>query len=222
MLEKAAGDTSVRILQMHTKYPQGSEKQTIKAALDRDVPDGGLPLDIGVVVVNVGTCAALARTVVRGGALTHRIISVTGPGVARPKNVLTPLGVSVDELLGFCGGLTPDAARVICGGPMMGQAIGDLKTPVTKTTSGITVLTEDDVKRAAETNCVRCGRCVDVCPLKLVPTRLGLASREGIWDIAKKYSITSCMECGCCAYVCPASLPLVQLIRQGKALMPRD
>jgi len=222
MLEKAAGDTGVKILGLHTKYPQGGEKQTIKAALGRDVPDGGLPLDIGVVVVNVGTAAALARAVVRNGSLTHRVVSVTGAGVARPKNILSPLGVTVGELIDFCGGLNDNAARIVCGGPMMGQAIGDLRTPVTKTTSGITVLTEEDVARADETNCVRCGRCVDVCPLNLVPTRLGLASREGIWDIAKKYSITSCMECGCCAFVCPASLPLVQLIRQGKALMPKD
>ena len=222
MLQKATGDTGVNVVPLHTKYPQGGEKQTIKAVTGRNTPDGGLPLDIGVVVMNVATASSLARAVIRGGTLTHRIVSVTGPGIVKPGNVLSPFGVSVGELIDYCGGLTADAARIVCGGPMMGQAIGDLQTPVTKTTSGITVLTEEDVRRADQTNCVRCGRCVDVCPMKLVPTRLALSSRAGDWDMAKKYNITTCMECGCCAYLCPASLPLVQLIKQGKALLPRD
>jgi electron transport complex protein RnfC len=221
-LQQAARNTDVQVVSLKTKYPQGGEKQTILAAMGRTVPTGGLPLDVGVVMINVGTAAALARAVLRGKALTHRVISVTGEGIAKPKNILAPIGASYRNLIDFCGGLKPDAARVIAGGPMMGFTLGNLDTPVTKGTSGVTVLTDKETQRPAETNCVRCGRCVDVCPMNLVPTRLALASRGKDWDLVKKYHITSCVECGCCAYVCPASLPLVQLIRMGKAQMPKE
>lgn len=221
-LKKAAAGTDVKIAELHTKYPQGGEKQTVKAALDRDIPTGGLPLDVGVVVINVGTAAAVARAVTRGKALTHRVITVSGAGINTPKNILAPVGVTYQELIDFAGGLKPNAARIVAGGPMMGFAFGNLDAPVTKGTSGITILTEEDVAKSDETNCVRCGRCVDVCPMDLVPTRLALASRGEQWDLAKKYYIMSCMECGCCAFVCPASIPLVQLIRKGKAQLPRD
>jgi electron transport complex protein RnfC len=221
-LRKAAKGTDVDIVELQTKYPQGGEKQTVQAALGRTIPGGGLPLDVGVVVVNVGTAASIARAVLRGKPLTHRIVTVTGRGIARPKNILAPIGVSYGELIEHAGGLKADAARIIAGGPMMGFTLGDVDYPVTKGTSGITVLTHDDVKQAKETHCVRCGRCVDVCPMNLVPTRLALASRNKEWDIAKRYHAFSCVECGCCAYVCPASIPLVQLIRMGKAQMPRE
>ena len=122
-------------------------------------------------------------------------------------------------MLCYCGGLKPNAARVVAGGPMMGFALGDLNTPVTKGTSGVTVLTEEDLAGLAETNCLRCGQCVDVCPMNLVPTRIALAARNEDWELVRKYHIASCMECGCCAYECPAAIPLVQLIRVGKAQM---
>jgi len=218
----AAGSTGVKVARLKTKYPMGGEKQTILATLGREVPTGGLPLDVGVVVVNVGTAAAVARAVLRGKPLTHRVVTVSGAGIAMPKNLLVPIGVSYGELIDFCGGLRKDAARVIAGGPMMGFTLGSFDAPVTKGTSGLTVLTASDVAHAAETSCVRCGRCVDVCPLNLVPTKLALAARHEDWDLAKRYYLTACMECGCCAYSCPASLPLVQLMRVGKAKMPRD
>ncbi|MCD4825644.1 MAG: electron transport complex subunit RsxC [Phycisphaerae bacterium] len=221
-ISKAARGTDVQVAELKTKYPQGGEKQTVQAALGKTIPGGGLPLDVGVVVINVGTAAAVARAVLRGKALTHRVITVTGDGVAKPKNILAPIGVSYGELIDYCGGLNADAVRVIAGGPMMGFTLGDLAAPVTKGTSGITVLTDNDVARITETNCVRCGRCVDVCPMNLVPTRIALASRNNDWALAKKYHITSCVECGCCAYTCPAGIPLVQLIRMGKAQLPRD
>jgi len=219
---KAAEGTKVRVAKLKTKYPMGGEKQTIPSALGRTVPTGGLPLDVGVVVINVGTAAAVARAVLRGKSLTHRVVTVSGAGIAQPKNMLVPVGVSYGELIDFCGGLRHDAARVIAGGPMMGFTLGQFGSPVTKGTSGITVLTHADVARADETACVRCGRCVDVCPLNLVATKLALASRHEDWELARRYYITACMECGCCGYVCPASLPLVQLIRAGKAKMPRE
>lgn len=220
-MRKAADGTAVKIAVVHTKYPMGGERQVIPAVLKREVPTGGLPLDVGVVVINVGTAAAIARAVLRGKALTHRVVSVTGRGIKTPKNLLVPIGITYQEILDFCGGLTADAARVIVGGPMMGFAISHFNTPVTKGTSGVVILTNDDVARAEETACVRCGRCVDVCPLHLVPTKLALASKFEDWDLAKKYHLMACCECGCCAYSCPAAIPLVQLMRKGKAQMPR-
>ena len=221
-LQKAARATDVRIAELQTKYPQGGEKQTIKAALGRDVPGGGLPLDVGVVVINVSTAAAIARAVMRNKTVTHRVITVSGGGITTPKNILAPIGVTYQELIDFAGGLNDQAARVLAGGPMMGFALGDLSMPVTKGTSGVTVLTHDDIRRANETNCVRCGRCVDVCPMNLIPTRLALASRHKSWDVATRYHLKSCMECGCCAWACPASIPLVQLMRMGKVQMQKE
>lgn len=222
IMRKAADGTGVEVVATHTKYPMGGEKQLILATLGRTVPTGGLPLDCGVCVVNVGTAAAIARAVLRGKPLTHRIITVSGRGVHRPCNVLAPVGVSYEELLDHAGGLTEQAVRVVSGGPMMGMAIDKLHTPVTKGASGVTVLIDEDLKAAAETACVRCGRCVDVCPLHLVPTKLALAARNKNWELARRYYITACMECGCCAFACPASIPLVQIIRAGKATMPRE
>jgi electron transport complex protein RnfC len=218
-MREAAADTGVEVRVVRTKYPQGAEKQLIISVLGRIVPGGGLPLDIGVVVINVGTAAAIARAVLRGKPFTHRVVTVTGRGVVRPGNWLAPIGVPYLELLASAGGLTSDAARVLAGGPLMGFTVGSLETPVTKGTSGITVLTHDDLRRATETACVRCGRCVDVCPLSLVPARLGAAARHADWELAERFHIRACMECGCCAYTCPAGIPLVQLIRMGKAEM---
>jgi electron transport complex protein RnfC len=221
-VREAAAGTGIEVAVVRTKYPQGGEKQAIQALAARDVPTGGLPLDVGVVVVNVGTAAAIARAVLRDKPLTHRVVCVTGAGVAEPKNLLVPIGVAYGELIDYCGGLKPDAARVIAGGPMMGFALGEMDAPVTKGTSGVTVLTHEDIRRGQETPCLRCGQCVDVCPLNLVPTKIALAARHGDWELARRYHLTACMECGCCAYACPASLPLVQLIRMGKTLMPKE
>ena len=220
IVRRAARGTDVEVVALPTKYPMGGERQTVRATLNRIVPTGGLPLDVGVVVLNVATAAAVARAVLRARPLTHRVVAVSGAGIAHPRNLLVPIGISYAALVDYCGGLRPQAARVVAGGPMMGFALGDLNSPVTKGTSGVTVLTEDDVRQPAETNCVRCGRCADVCPLRLVPTRIALACRQQDWEQAKRYYIDACMECGCCGYVCPAGIPLVQLIRMGKAQMP--
>jgi len=217
VMRKAAKGTSIKIAVLKTKYPQGSEKHLIMAVMKRKVPPGGLPIDVRVAVSNVGTATAIARAVLRGKPLTHRVICVTGAGVLKPKNLLAAIGTSYRELIEYCGGLTGDAAKIISGGPMMGFSFADLEAPVTKGTSGITILTREDIRKHRETACVRCGRCVDVCPLNLVPSRLGLASRNHDPDMAERYHIMTCLECGCCGYICPAGLPLVQLIRTGKA-----
>ena len=221
-LTRAAAGTGIVVAAVKTEYPMGGERQLVPALMGREVPTGGLPLDVGVVVVNVGTAAVLARAVLRGKPLTHRVISVTGEGVARPANVLAPIGASYADLIDFCGGLKSDAARVVAGGPMMGFALGDLAVPVTKGTSGVVVLTERQVRRASESACIRCGRCVDVCSLNLVPTKIALASRDANWELARRYYIAACCECGSCAYTCPARIPLVQYIRQGKVLLPKE
>jgi len=220
-LQEACAATSIRIRVMKTKYPQGGEKQLVRAALRKEVPAGGLPLDVGVVVMNVSTAAALARAALRGAPLTHRVISVTGGGIRRPANILAPIGASYQDLITACGGLTDDAARILSGGPMMGFTLPELEAPITKGASGITVLSHAEVRRSAETSCLRCGRCVDVCPMNLLPTRIALAARANRLDLAQRYSMASCMECGCCAYACPASIPLVQLIRMGKAALQK-
>jgi electron transport complex protein RnfC len=218
-IRNAANGTDVKIAVLKTKYPQGSERHLIKAVLNRTMPLGGLPSDIGVVVSNVTTIVAVARAVVRHMPLTHRVVCVTGAGVVQPKNILAPFGISYRALIEFCGGLTPDAARILSGGPMMGFSFADLDMPLTKGTGGVTVLTHSDIKRQQETTCLRCGRCVDVCPMNLVPARLAVAARNRNLNLAEKYKIRGCMECGCCAYVCPAGIPLVQLIRVGKAMI---
>jgi len=220
-MRAAAAGRGVDVAVVRTKYPMGGERQTIQAVVGRTVPTGGLPLDVGVVVVNVATAAAIARAVTRSKPLTHRIVSVTGAGIAEAKNLLVPIGVAYGELISCCGGLQPDAARIIAGGPMMGFTLSAeaLDTPVTKGTSGIVVLGEQDLPRAPQTACVRCGRCVDVCPLNLVPTKMATASKNQDPELARRYHLWACCECGCCAYVCPARIPLVQLIRIGKANM---
>ncbi len=218
-MQRAAGGSGMEVAVLPTKYPQGSEKQLIMAILKRAVPLGGLPLDVGVAVTNVGTAHAMAAAVIRGRPLTHRIVCVTGAGIRRPRNLLAPIGAPARDLIAACGGFTEDAVRMIAGGPMMGFAFTDLNTPVTKGTSGFTVLSAAELKQTEETNCVRCGRCVDVCPMNLVPTKLALASRNKDVDLLERYSAPGCFECGCCAYICPANLPIVQLVRTGKAMV---
>jgi electron transport complex protein RnfC len=216
-LRKAAEGTGIQVAVVTTKYPQGSEKHLIQALIKRQVPLGGLPADVGVAMSNVGTLAAVARAVIHQKPLTHRVISVTGGGIVNPSNVLAPIGVSFGALIDFCGGLTPDAARLVAGGPMMGFAFTNPNTPVTKGTGGLTVMTRDEVKAGEETACVRCGKCVEACPMKLVPTKIAMASRYQDMALSRRYHIMACFECGACAYTCPAHIPLVQLIRAGKA-----
>lgn len=218
-IREAAKDTKIEIVLAKTKYPQGGEKQLIKAVTNKEVPTGGLPADVGMAVINVGSAAAIARAVMREKPLTHRVVTVTGRGIKEAKNIFAPIGTPYQNLIDFCGGLTEDAARVVAGGPMMGFTLATLDVPLTKGTSGITILTKDEIQHEEETACVRCGRCVDVCPMNLVPTKIALATRANNLDIATHYHIMSCVECGSCAYTCPASIPLVQLIRTGKVMI---
>lgn len=221
-LRHACRETPVTVVPVETKYPMGGERQLIPAVLGQSVPTGGLPLDIGVVVVNVASAASVALAVLKKTPLTHRVVSVSGRGIRESKNLFVPVGIPLSTLVEFCGGLTENAARVIAGGPMMGFTPGSLECPVTKGTSGFVVLTRDEASAIDESACVRCGRCVDVCPLHLVPTKIAIAARFQNWEVARAHHLAACCECGCCAYTCPAGIPLVQLIRTGKARMPRE
>ncbi|MBE6425106.1 MAG: RnfABCDGE type electron transport complex subunit C [Planctomycetaceae bacterium] len=225
--EKAAGNAAekepeIRVMRMKTKYPQGGEKQLIYAALGRKVPLGKLPIEVGATVVNVGSTVSIAMAVLHELPLTHRIVTVTGGGIARPANIFVPIGTPIRVLVEHCGGLKENARRVLLGGPMMGFAVGSLEIPVTKGTSGITVLSSEETDRAKETNCIRCGRCVSACPMRLIPTRLMYAARARNWDVFKEYHPMACIECGCCSFSCPAKIPIIQLIRVGKMELARQ
>ncbi|MBO5438048.1 MAG: electron transport complex subunit RsxC [Thermoguttaceae bacterium] len=215
-------EPEIRVMCMKTKYPQGGEKQLIYAALGRKVPLGKLPIEVGATVVNVGSAVSIAMAVLHELPLTHRIVTVTGGGITRPANLFVPIGTPIQVLIEHCGGLKENARRVLLGGPMMGFAVGSLEIPVTKGTSGITVLSSEETDRAKETNCIRCGRCVSACPMRLIPTRLMYASRARNWDVFKEYHPMACIECGCCSFSCPAKIPIVQLIRVGKMELARQ
>lgn len=227
VLREAIGGTDdLEVVIVKTKYPQGGERQLIRSILDRVVPTGGIPPMIGVCVLNVQTCAAIAEAVVLRRPLTHRVITIAGRAIARPGNYYVPVGVSVEELVRHCGGLTDPAARVILGGPMMGMAIADLSTPVAKTSGALTFLTRREITEAKfrqrQTACIRCGRCLEVCPENLNPTRIAHAVKAARLDVAQDHFMTACIECGCCSYVCPAKIELTGYIKTGKILLARQ
>ena len=220
MRKACAGRPGMEVMVCATKYPMGGERQLIPAVLGRAVPSApkGLPLDVGVVVVNVATAHSIARAVVKGLPLTHRVVSVTGGGVTEPGNWLVPVGTSFAELIGACcSGTRTEAAKVLAGGPMMGPTVSNLNVPIVKGVGGITVMTEAETSRQEESACIRCSRCIDNCPLYLSPTKIAHAVKNRDFEYANSYDMTACCECGCCSYVCPAHMPLAQYIRAGKA-----
>ncbi len=217
MEEASVSDPAIEVVALRTKYPQGSEKQLIKAILDREVPSGGLPLDVGVVVNNVATAKAVRDAVLSGKPLIERVVTVTGPNIVEPKNIIARIGTPFSDLIEFCGGTVETIAKLVAGGPLMGIAQYSLQTPVIKGTSGIIVFSSKDVPDIRPGECIRCGFCVDVCPMGLLPSELATYVEKERWEECKNSVLADCMECGSCAYVCPAKRLIVQLIKYGKA-----
>ncbi|MCD5390918.1 electron transport complex subunit RsxC [candidate division NPL-UPA2 bacterium] len=208
------GEPDIQMKVLKTKYPQGGEKQLIKAILRKEVPSGGLPFDVGVLVSNVGTAFSCWEAVVSGKPLVERVITVTGPGVKEPKNLRVRIGTRVSDLIEACGGFNGKPGKIIMGGPMMGLTQFTDEVPVIKGTSGILVQT--DVLWDEEIACIRCGKCIQSCPLYLMPTMISLYSKRGRLEEAKDYGALDCIECGACGYTCPARIPLVQWIKYAK------
>ncbi len=201
---------------LEVKYPQGSEKQLIQSITGRRVPGFGLPFDVGVIVQNIGTVSAIYDAVVLKKPLYEKVITISGKGIQRPANLLVKIGTRLADIVSFLGGTNPNLAKVVMGGPMMGFAIPSLDMPVTKTTSGVLFLTDDEIDTNPHTQCIRCGWCVDACPMGLSPNEVGIYVEAGRPDETSKFGVFECFECGSCAYVCPAKRPLVQFIRIAK------
>lgn len=206
----------ITVMPLKMKYPQGDEKQLIKATIGREVPSGKLPLDTGAVVCNLGTCFALYEAAVYHKPLVERVITVSGESIAEPKNILAPIGTKFSDLIAYCGGEKDDAVSVVAGGPMMGFAISDEDTPMVKGSGGLLVLPGlvDDFSAP----CVLCGKCVQHCPMGLQPNRMFRNIKYGNYQAAIDLGLMDCKECGCCAYTCPSHLPLVQGFKLGKKL----
>ena len=216
MTKAAAGSPEIKVWPVKVKYPQGAEKMLIKAIAGRTVPAGSLPIDVGVVVQNVGTSEAIYNAVRYGRPLIERYVTVTGRGVKEPKNFVVRIGTPFSQLIEEAGGLTDEAAKVIAGGPMMGMSQYTLDVPVIKGTSGITVLPKNEVSTKPYGPCIRCGRCIDACPMKLQPSYIGLYIEKGHYEDAKAYNLMDCFECGSCTFVCPSNRPMVQWVKKAK------
>jgi len=221
ILKKAAADSKfpIEVMALQVKYPQGAEKMMITAILGEEVPSGKLPLDLGVLVGNVGTFKAVSEYFRQGKPLMERVVTVTGTAIKKPANVLVPIGTPMKDVIELCGGITDDAARVLLGGPMMGAVQKSLDVPVVKGTSGILALTNNEVRDIEEYNCIRCGKCVDACPIFLNPSMMGLFAKKGLWDEMLDYNIMDCFECASCSFVCPSGIPLVQSFRVAKGFL---
>ena len=209
----------IEIRVLPTRYPQGSEKQLIQAITGRQVPGGKLPVSVGCAVFNVSTYAAIHRAVVDGVALTERIVTVSGEAIAKPQNFIVPIGTPFHDLVEVAGGLHDLTERVISGGPMMGFAQSDLSVPVIKATNSVLCLLHDRNGAAENPVCLRCGKCVGVCPMHLQPLYMYRFTNAGRLDELRRLNLMDCMECGSCAFTCPGKLPLVEVFRTGKRLL---
>ena len=218
--EKLSDDDPITVEAVKTKYPQGAEKILLKVLLDREIPSGGHSYNIGVVMNNVGTLAQVGALLPKGQGLIERVVTITGPGIEKPGNYRVPLGTPIRFALDYAG-WNGKSSEVILGGPMMGQAVASLDVPITKGVSGILVFGQGEI--ASETRsshpCIKCGKCVEACPMHLNPSQLGLLASKRQYEVMEeKFYLNDCFECGCCTYVCPAGIPLVQHFRIAKSI----
>jgi electron transport complex protein RnfC len=215
-------EKGIRAEALEVQYPQGGEKQLISALLNREVPSGGLPADVGAVVHNVGTTYAVYEAVQKNKPLIERVVTVTGKSVKQPSNFMVRIGTPVIDLLIAAGGIPEDTGKIVSGGPMMGKAIADVDVPVAKGTSGILLIPEEESKRAEMYNCVHCGKCIEACPMGLEPYHLLIMSKKGNSQRAKEEHILDCIECGSCSFVCPSNRPILDYIRLGKTQLRKQ
>jgi len=208
--------SGIRVEALKVKYPQGGEKQLIKAITGREVPSGRLPIDVGAVVHNVGTAFAVYEAVTKNKPLFERVVTVTGKSMKRTANYLVRIGTPVTEIIEATGGIPDDTGKVISGGPMMGRALPLLEVPVTKGTSGIVLMPAEESARKTPMNCIRCSRCNSVCPMGLEPYLLMSLTEGKRWEELEQERVMDCMECGSCSYTCPSGRPLLDYIRLGK------
>ncbi len=216
-LEKLAVNyKGISIQPLKVKYPQGGEKQLIKAVVNREVPSGKLPIEVGCVVSNVGTAFAVYEAVQKNKPLIERVVTVTGTSLSKPSNFLVRVGTPVSDLITAAGGLPDDTGKLINGGPMMGKAVSSPDIPIVKGSSGILLIKKEDSKRATPKSCIRCSKCTVVCPMGLEPYLLAKLSKLSVYDKAEKERIMDCIECGSCQFTCPSALPLLDFLRLGK------
>ncbi len=216
MSELVAGEEGITVQPLKVKYPQGGEKQLIKAVTGREVPSGKLPIEVGCVVQNVGTAFAVYEAVTKNKPLIERVVTVTGKVLEKPSNLKVRIGTPVSQLIEAAGGLPEDTGKIIGGGPMMGKALATPEVPVVKGTSGILLMREEESHRAPESPCIRCSKCTQVCPMGLEPFLLSRLARIGRFEEAEKEKVMDCIECGSCQYTCPAHIPLLDYLRLGK------
>ena len=212
----SSNELKISIDTLQVKYPQGSEKQLIQSITGRRVPGFGLPFDVGVIVQNIGTAKAIYDAVVLDKPLIEKVVTVSGKGIERQANLLVRIGTKLNDIVSHLGGTRPDLCKVVMGGPMMGFAVPTLDMPITKTTSGILFLTEEEVDTNPFSQCIRCGWCLDACPMGLLPNEIGIYVEAGRAEDTSQFGLFECFECGCCAFTCPAKRPLVQFIRLAK------
>lgn len=217
LAEAAKKQKRISLKMLHTKYPQGSEKHLIYALTNRQVPSGGLPIDVGCVVFNIDSVVAIWRAVTKGRPIMRRIVTVSGSGVKNPCNLKVRIGTSYRELLEYANWDEENTVKIISGGPMMGQAISNIDVPVTKGTAAILCFTKEDLPKGTIQNCIRCGKCIEVCPMDLLPNVIQHNAIHYEYDQFTENNGMDCIECGCCSYICPAKRELVQSIRTAKS-----
>lgn len=215
-------DDEVKLMILESKYPQGAEKMMVQSATGRQVPPGKLPADVGCVVLNVTSAAFIARYLKTGKPLVSRSLTVDGSAIAKPMNVRVPIGTNITDIIDFCGGFKTEPCKILTGGPMMGLAIVGTDLPVLKQNNAILAFSKDDAVLKPETDCIRCGRCANACPMSLMPTNIVRAAKAKDTDALNKLGIMVCMECGSCSFACPAGKPLVQHMRLAKAILREE